>query len=125
MTTPCASVRNLSGANPPPDRLLQTLSDRWCLPPITPSSSSSGRASRHTSNVDTGSVAEDGAQLHLFLTSLVERRALGTSALTFLGVSKAGIVEILHSLFVARNEDYEDPAELWAIVGEIPEDGYP
>ena len=34
-------------------------------------------------------------------------------------------MKIIHSLYVARSEDYDDPAELWAIVGEIPDDGYP
>jgi len=117
----------LDGAVPPPG-LESVLSTLWRRPRTKPpsSSSTSARSSRRTNaDLDTGAHPGDGATLHSSLLNFVERKAPGIDTLTFLGLSKAGVVDIIHSLFTVRDDDFDlDPA-LWGIVGEVPEDGLP
>ena len=46
-------------------------------------------------------------------------------ASTLLGLSKAGVVNIIHSLFTVRKGDYDMAPKLWGVLGEVPEDGLP
>ena len=46
-----------------------------------------------------GAFVEDRGHLHTFLLSLAERKVARIQKLAFLVVSKAGEVEIVHSLF--------------------------
>ena len=73
-------------------------------------------------DIDTGAHPEDEAVFFNCLVNLVDRKTAGTEALTFLTVSIAGMVDMVHSLFTVRSDDYADP-ELWGIRGEVPEDG--
>ena len=42
-----------------------------------------------------------------------------------LGLSKAGVVEIIHSLFSVRQHDYDMSPALWGVMGEVPKTGLP
>ena len=117
----------LDGPAPSPD-LDALLSALWRQPRTTPpaTSSSSSRSSRRTnSDLDTGAFPADGETIHASILNLVERRAPGVDALTFLGLSKAGVVDIIHSLFTVRKNAFDLNPDLWGIVGEVPEDGLP
>ena len=45
--------------------------------------------------------------MHASLLNLINRRASGTEALTLLGLSNAGVVDIIHSLFTVRKDNYD------------------
>ena len=117
----------LDGPAPSPD-LDALLFALWRQPRTTPtatSSSSSRSSCRTNSDLDTGAHPADGETIHSSLLNLVERRAPGVDALTFLGLSKAGVVDIIHSLFTVRKNAFDLNPDLWGIVGEVPEDGLP
>ena len=61
--------------------------------------SGAGSRSRAYFHVDMGAFVEDRGHLHTFLLSLAERKVARIQKLAFLVVSKAGEVEIVHSLF--------------------------
>ena len=46
-------------------------------------------------------------------------------ALTLLGLLKAKVVDIIHSLFMVRNDNYNMAPDLCFFLGEVPEDGLP
>ena len=119
------SLTDLLAEPSPPSALLKLLSDRWDLAPLTPSSSSSSKDSRQNHDLGTGARALDGAPLLAFVLGLVERRAAGVDKLMFLSVSKAGVVNIIHSLVVVRDGEYDDAPALWGIRGDIPDHGLP
>ena len=119
------SLTDLLAEPSPPSALLKLLSNRWDLAPLTPSSSSSSKDSRQNYDVGTGARALDGAPLLAFVLGLVERRAAGVDKLMFLSVSKAGVVNIIHSLVVVRDGEYDDAPALWGIRGDIPDHGLP
>ena len=86
---------------------------------------SSGRSSEQNFDVDTGAYPADSDSLHAFLINLIERKAEGTNALTILVLSKARMVDLIHSLFMVSLEDYDSTPELWGIVREVPDEGLP
>ena len=115
-------------ASPPSAALDAVLSTLWNRPRTDDpaSSSSSSRKTRGSvPDIDTGAHPTDGAALHSSLLNLVERKASGMEAVTLLGLSKAGIVDVIHSLFTVRANDYDMAPELWGILGEVPENGLP
>jgi len=126
-----SSVENLAtrldGPAPSPDldALLSALWRRPRTPPPATNSSSSRSSRRTNSDLDTGAYPADGDPIYSSILNLVERRAPGIDALTFLGLSKAGVVDIIHSLFTVRENAFDLDPDLWGIVGEIPEDGLP
>ena len=119
------SLTDLLAEPSPPSALLKLLSNRWDLAPLTPSSSSSSKDSQQNFDVGTGARALDGAPLLALVLGLVERRAVGVEKLMFLSVSKAGVVNIIHSLVVVRADEYDDAPALWGIRGDVPEHGLP
>jgi hypothetical protein len=41
------------------------------------------------------------------------------------GLSKAGVVAIIHSLFTFQRNNYNMVPKLWGILGAVPEDSLP
>ena len=83
MSATNGSLTDLLAESPPPPALFKLLSERWALPSITPSSSSSSKDSRRNYDVGTGARDLDGAPLLAFVLGLVERRAVGTGSSCF------------------------------------------
>ena len=61
------SLTDLLAESPPSSALFKFLSERWAMPSITPSSSSSSKDSRRNYDVGTGARDLDGAPLFAFV----------------------------------------------------------
>ena len=105
--------------------LHSALAAKWKASPPTPSSEE-GRRSRAGFDIEVGATADSGTQILSFLSSLVSRRSAGSDHIVLAVVSGAGGVDLVHSLFLVNESEYEEtPPELWGIVGEIPAEGFP
>ena len=118
-----ATIREILNDGDAPPSLYSTLAKKWTVPP---QSLNESRRSRTDFDIEIGATAESGAAILFFLASLVSRRSAGLDKLALAVVSGAGAVDLVHSLFLVSGSEYdEDIPEVWGIVGEIPDEGFP
>ena len=106
------------------DSLYSALNKKWKVSPS--SSSDESRRARTGFDIGVGATADSGTAILEFLASLISRRSAGLDRLVLSVVSGAGCVDLIHSLFLVNGSEYEeDLPEVWGIVGEIPDEGFP
>ena len=107
----------ISTGNPSP-ALQDLLLQKWKTP-----TTQGGAAAKTRSESDaaTGAITADSATLYNSICALVERKAPGSENITLLSVSPEGVVVLLHSLLVIRDNAYDEDTVLWEIQGHLPE----
>ena len=115
------TAHRISTGNPPP-ALQDLLLQKWKTP-----TTQGGAAARNylESDAATGAISAEGAPLYNFIRSLVERNAPGSENITLLAISQEGVVILLHSLLITRDNAYDEDPALWAIQGLLPDTGLP
>ena len=110
----------------PPVALFVALEKRWASGVVEYETFAAEGSSRADFNLDVGALVYTSRAPFEIPRSLVGRRLEGLDCLALPTIHDDGVVAVLHSMFYVAASEYEDGTGfLWAMKGDLPQEGIP